>query len=385
MLRNKFIKYSFTVLVIAALCIFILKDPLSKKILAQYAARELSAHCSIKAAHLGLRGIFLKEVSLKKKGFSVKADSISLSFYPFLKARRLAARSISLENLRADIFSIKEINDFILAVKQRGRKHLHKMPKQKTSLPLQINLSRTEVEIENNPSFQVSFSAGLKLTSDGLFLQTLNISGLNFFSPNFSIKGLSLKEKEKTYCLNIPSMKLGKKDIKKTEVYLKINGSEVEIIKVSNTLLEGSYVSGKMNFDSYYRNAGLTLKFSHLSFERILNLFSKKEDVSFKGYFQGELRAQLRNFRLVKVKANAFSQKAGIINVKNQQKLAFLRKYLDDRSYQSLVDSFKKYEYNKGRFTVKTEGSDLIFSLDFYSHLKGKRIVIIDFHNALRR
>jgi len=77
-----------------------------------------------------------------------------------------------------------------------------------------------------------------------------------------------------------------------------------------------------------------------------------------------------------RVTGNFESIGAGLINIKREEALDFLRKYLEAASYKALVDSFSNYEYNKGRISVDTQKGSLAVGINLYRKKPEKEISI---------
>jgi hypothetical protein len=98
---------------------------------------------------------------------------------------------------------------------------------------------------------------------------------------------------------------------------------------------------------------------------------------------RGLASARVGTNMLRDIKVDLSNSAGGLIHVKDESSLDFLRKYMDDRSFKALVDNFKNYAYNIGTVAVRREGRDVIVEADFDSPVMGHRKIVVKFHDCI--
>ena len=97
----------------------------------------------------------------------------------------------------------------------------------------------------------------------------------------------------------------------------------------------------------------------------------------------GIAAARVSENMLKDIKIDLADNAGGLINIKNESSLDFLRKYMDEPSFKALVDNFKNYAYNIGTAAVYKQGRAVVVKTDFDSPVMGHRDIVINFHNLL--
>jgi len=131
-----------------------------------------------------------------------------------------------------------------------------------------------------------------------------------------------------------------------------------------------------------YEDLCFSARFSGVSFGKIIDAFAS-EDAAATGLFDGKLKICLAKSAISEVDADFLNKGTGIINIKKESSLAFLKPYLDKPSYNALIDNFKNYEYNKGIVAAENNDDVLGLNLDFTSETMGRRNITINFYNIL--
>jgi len=127
----------------------------------------------------------------------------------------------------------------------------------------------------------------------------------------------------------------------------------------------------------------LKIEAKEVSFGDMAVLAGREESFSSHGRFSGELEVLLKDFTLSKTEGNFHNTKGGSIDIKKEADLTFLKTYLDEQSYNLLIDGFKNYHYNEGQIGLSNEGSSLVLQFSFNSKKMGKRNITINFHNLI--
>jgi len=87
--------------------------------------------------------------------------------------------------------------------------------------------------------------------------------------------------------------------------------------------------------------------------------------------------------KLSGLEADFHNASGGVINIEKGDSLSFLQRYLDQASYDALVDNFKHYAYNRGSIKVTKQGEIIALNLDFGSDELGRRNISVNLHGIL--
>ncbi|MCD4779468.1 MAG: YdbH domain-containing protein [Candidatus Omnitrophica bacterium] len=121
-----------------------------------------------------------------------------------------------------------------------------------------------------------------------------------------------------------------------------------------------------------------------LSLATTLNFFNLDKDrAELSGMFDGDIKIDLTGPSIANIELSLSNTEGGTIIIKNESSIAFLQKYLDQESYDILIDSLRNYSYAIGNIHLRRAGSSLILDMIFESKKFGKRDLTIDFHNIL--
>jgi len=214
-------------------------------------------------------------------------------------------------------------------------------------------------------------------------IEDLEISKCHLKFKNGTIDFALKKSKSILYTLNISSLKFKDKEIKNISIPLAIDADTISFSRIDSDFLgHSAHISGILN----YRDRGnicLRLSLEVISFKNVINLFSKEEDFTLVGDFDGRLELCLDKGKVSKIDGDFHNTSGGAINIEKEASLGFLQRYLDEASYDALVDNFKYYTYNKGRIKITEEGGTIALNLDFGSDELGQRNISVNLHNIL--
>ncbi|MCP4653690.1 MAG: hypothetical protein GY858_09980 [Candidatus Omnitrophica bacterium] len=167
-----------------------------------------------------------------------------------------------------------------------------------------------------------------------------------------------------------------------------INLEKIKITKKSKNaanLNEGPpfFLQGEVAFKNCSTGcANLSLR--NLSPSTVVAIALKdNRDLSFGGLFAGKVRICFLNKTVSAISAVFENNDDGFINIKKKTALDFLRGYLDDQSYELLIDSLQNYKYNEGKVDVAKNGQDLTVTMLFDSDQTGERNLTVNLYNVL--
>lgn len=378
----KAVKVLAIAVVLLAVSFLFLKDLLLKSFIEHYAASELGIECGIKNASLSLKEIFLKGVSVSHKGFDLKMNRASI-YLLYGRGVIPGIHRIDLKGVKADIFDFDETRKFVLNKAGRNTKETGSTHGGGKAYPLDIDISNADIRIASPGMFEIK---GLVSFRGRFFRQRItdwyyaDISQgrikIEGFSSQFSLSPTGPNR----YIFKMSGMKMKDKEIPGLSFYLYPESLSVHFKGIDTPLLgDKSLVKGVMD-TSNYSKVCIDADFDKSSFEKIVDLFSGKESLSFRGIFRGELKLCLAG-GISGLSGEFINKKGGLIKIKKEASLSFLKKYLDLASYQALISNLKNYSYNKGKINITQKEKAVIVNMNFYSPDLGKRNLTVTLHN----
>ncbi|MFA5337399.1 MAG: hypothetical protein WC330_03600 [Candidatus Omnitrophota bacterium] len=410
---GKIIKIFLLVLVMVFLSLIGFRNHIFKIYLENYAGKSLKAECRIKKVNLWLDSVSLEGVAINAKDFNVIAKNITIKF----KAQKEKPYFYLSDVILSDVnFKIEPLEN--IKTNSSNGKAYPGLPvfNKPVKLSLQnINIALKSKSLEINSSFSIIADVGAGI----FFLKDARVVNFYVKSQDFEVTNLNLtgaprvkpvapcntprgatsrsllihgrspwhsgngdKFGKNNYLLKIPGIRI--KDKKFTDFLIPIKSGANQLLfpRAKNPFLGAdALVSAKCDFSGYDKFC-LGVKFRDVSFEKVVDIFAS-EEAAFRGVYDGLLRACMSSFKISEIEADFKNKGNGFINVKKESSFAFLKSYLDEASYNALIDNFKNYEYNIGIISAKKEASALNLNLDFTSDAMGKRNVTISFHDVL--
>ena len=243
---------------------------------------------------------------------------------------------------------------------------------------LKINSRNFEIKAEE---IFVKFSPIAFRRKD--FIRDVGVSKFSVSFENFQVSNLSLKKAYKNlYSLKIDTVRIKNEQFINFLIPIKAAQERIIFPKAQNSLLgKSGYVTAVIDINKY-EDLCFSAKFNGVSFGKIIDAFAS-EDAGTTGLFDGKIKICLAKFKISGVDVEFVNKGKGIINIKKESSLAFLKTYLDKPSYNALIDNFKNYEYNEGVVIAKNDKGVLGLNLDFTSETMGRRNIAINFHNIL--
>ncbi|MFC1703823.1 hypothetical protein ACFL1E_03440 [Candidatus Omnitrophota bacterium] len=195
---------------------------------------------------------------------------------------------------------------------------------------------------------------------------------------------LNLKHVEdNVYSLTIPSVKMKGKTVKNILAIFEFDKEKIIIREAKSSLLGPlALVQGRIDFHDP-NEICVNLVARELSFQNMIDFFDKQEDILFVGPYDGTISFCLQEMVPSKMSGVLSNKKGGVINIKKETSLDFLRKHLDQASYDALIDNFKNYTYNEGEMSVTQYEDIFTIKLNFDSQYLGKRNITINKHSTL--
>jgi len=238
------------------------------------------------------------------------------------------------------------------------------------------NVSFSNIRINDfsfsNPDCKIGLKRGI-VTFAVSRAPLINISSVRLEEGKLTVINLENLKKQFTPSSSQAKTGISPVGISDISFYLKDIGLEFENINNARVTLEISlalYV--KRSGDFSMRDIAI----SHFNADS--DGFTIRATV-----MHGIATARIRENMLRDIKIDLTDNTGGLINVKNEASLDFLRRYMDDRSFKALVDNFKNYAYNIGTVTVRRQNRDAVVETVFDSPSMGHRDIVINFHDLL--
>ncbi|MBN2120803.1 MAG: hypothetical protein JW734_07100 [Candidatus Omnitrophica bacterium] len=365
------------ILFLAGLGVFILKDYFIKAYAISYIKKEFGVEAVIKSLHLGLNSLTVTQAAFKDNNAQVNLKSLRVDF----KLPEILKPQVSKVSLQGLDCKIKDVE----AAKSKFIEKFSGKQPAAPALEPQLDLENVKISLEvNKIKVDVDFSfKGTVLGNKINKLGWLEVNKCNVSSDDFSVDNLRLKEAEQgLHILKINRIKIKGKSINDPEASLEVENDKIFIRQFSHYLLgSSSKVTGTLNLNEY-ADMCVNLNFSDIAFDRIVQLFGLKDSLRVEGLFAGALDMSLKDFKPENLGASFTSLGAGVVDVKKESPLAFLKGRLDKESYKTLVETLKDYKYNKASLKVTSKGKNLLFNIDLLSAVKEKRDVIVNFNLA---
>ncbi|MCK9614498.1 MAG: hypothetical protein M0R48_03220 [Candidatus Omnitrophica bacterium] len=376
-MMGKIFKIFLFVSIILILSLIGFRNHIFKIYLESYASKSLKAEFKIKKANLWFNSVSIEGAAVNAKDFNVIAKNITIKFKAQKEKPYLYLSDVILSDVTLKIKSLENLKN------ASGKKStLAGFPF--FAKPLRLNLQNINIALKDKSlEINSSFSIIADMNSATFFINDASVANLDISSQDFEISNLSLnKFRKNKYLLKIPSLRIKDKRFTDFLIPVKSNVNQLLFPRAKNQFLgANALVSAKCDFAEYDKFC-FAAKFQDASFEKMVDIFAS-EEASFKGLFDGALKACVSAFRISEIKADFKNKGNGFINVKKESSFAFLKTYLDAASYNALIDNFKNYEYNIGIISAKKEASALNLNLDFTSDTMGKRNITVNLHDIL--
>ncbi len=202
----------------------------------------------------------------------------------------------------------------------------------------------------------------------------------------FELEGLGrlvfdlTSEDAKNYVATINRLLIRNKEIE--NVLLSFRFKENKLI-ISN--LESSLIGSEAEIfgDIDFANPEyilFCLEAKNLSLQNIISFFADESDIKVKGEFGGSLKLSLKNGDLSSISGGFDNLSGGLINVKEEKSLAFLKGGLGGEAYFYLLDNLQNYKYDKGRVSIEMQDSVILVTANFDSDKLGKRNIVMRLH-----
>ncbi|MBD3263590.1 MAG: hypothetical protein GF375_00625, partial [Candidatus Omnitrophica bacterium] len=177
-------------------------------------------------------------------------------------------------------------------------------------------------------------------------------------------------------------LRLKEEEFEDVALLFKVEQDKLIIERSSNKILgPQAYLRGVFCFGC--TPPCLDLFIEGFSFENLIRIAGRQEDIDLKGQFRGRLKLCLKEGEISTAALEFFNNQEGRLDLKKEASFDFLKKYLTEKSYHTLIDSLSNYTYNEAEVSIEKVDSDLRMNVNFNSRTGGKRNININFHNLL--
>ncbi len=228
------------------------------------------------------------------------------------------------------------------------------------------------------------FSQEAGIAKANLFLNGIALEGFHLSRDNLKIK---LGKVRITFNFFKPAID----DLSISDCYLQFKDKTIDFaieksqdfyIIDTDFLGASAQIRGVLNYQDY-NHVCLEINFQDSSFEQLIKLLDKEDNLLFEGSFSGNLKLCLDQGKISSLGGDFRNSSGGTISIKKETSSEVLQPYLNKASYDALIDNFKHYVYNKGKIRISKKGEAIALNLDFSSQELGRRNILVNLHNLL--
>lgn len=249
-----------------------------------------------------------------------------------------------------------------------------------------------------------NFHGDCRISGTNVSLSKINIYGFSFSSPDYKI---NLRRCAVTFAVSLrPPINISSVSLEEGKLtVINLENLKKQFTPSSSRPATGVSPVGMRDVSFYLRDIGLefeNINNARVALEISLALQIKEgeefsvSDITVSHFnadsdgftigattIRGIASARIRQNMLRDIKIDLADNAGGLIHIKNEAALDFLRRYMDPVSFKALVDNFKNYTYNIGTVTVRRHDRDAVVETVFDSPAMGHRDITINFHNLL--
>ena len=382
-MRKKILACLALGLAVCAVVVFCGKDNFVKNYAAGALSKGLGLTCSIAQARLHVNSLELSGVELGTPGARLSVGQGRIEWkYAFPVSVRGVRITLTDPFLNVDDSSVfqKKIASLVSPSKSPA-----------PALPMQdigFSINHAALDLKNGDSLHVrgAFTISGGITRGVFHLDDASVSSFDLESSSIRISGLRVnKSASDAYTVHIPAFTIKNKDFTDLDILVKLEPGKVIAVAGRHALF-GLDAALTLTLDyADPDNICIQAEERRLSFENFVSLLNDKGDIEFHGLFDGVISMCGNAAAVRSVGGRLLNGAGGIIRVKNESALEFLRPYLDSRSYKALVDNFKNYSYNNGDISLSKDGDSLGVTMYFVSPDMGTRNIGIVFHEVAEK
>ena len=380
MLKKILIVFLFFILLI-----FLVKDYLLEKAILQYINREFNAEVSVEKANLSFREVTIEGLNIFNRDFTLRLEKGEVSFKlnRFLDIEIL---KLFVKDMFLEIKDLKNARD-ILKYKftSVGDEGFIKMSKTEKA-PLAVDLQGIEVVIRDPETLLAKIVFSFQADMEGSrvkLLRNLDIPDCNIKSKSLDVTLNFRRVAPGVYILKVPTAAIKGREIQDISIILTAEEDRFIFRDIETDLL-GPYpfVSGVVSLEGY-KSICLKLDVEDISFSKLVDLAGRGEDIFFEGLFEGDLEICLDGKGVSLIKGAFHNSGGGVVDIKKETSLNFLREHIDKASYSALINNLKNYRYNKAELEVLKKEGILTINARFTSEEMGDKNISVNTRKIL--
>lgn len=379
---SRVIKFILIGLIFLLLSIFICKDYIIKNVVLYCIKKNLDCECNLNSINICFSKIIIENLEISNKDFNLILKHGQLDF-EFSKFLTIGVLGLTLEGVNLKVNDLVSVKRILLGKNSKTEsKYFLKPSLEERPLLLDLKDIKVYVEGANNLELKTGINFRGIYSKDGLpKIETLSVPECKIKIKDFETNFRIVKEEE--YKLEVFVLKVNDKKINDLEISFDIIDNIFLIKSVKNDLLGVKpVIKGKLTLESY-NDICLEMSVKDVSFRNIVNLFNEDEGVIIKGTFLGEFNVCLNKGKLYQLNGGMYNKSGGGLDIKKDASLGFLRKYLNESSYDALVDNLRNYRYNNAGFEINMDKSKISINLDFRSESMGRRNLMFNLYDNI--
>jgi len=370
----------FLILLVFVLAIF-LGGFFLKQVAQAYVSKLLSAECTIGSFSFGLSGIRIEDVKVRGEGFDGKAQRLHLHF----EFQKFWPPQLSRIDLDDWYLTISALEDTVRRLQNTFSSEESVKSEQSRVIYVDINNASFHLDDPHLPEVNIGFSFAGTIKDGALeVIDALSVRDFTFKTENVMVEQTEIKKNHQgTYELAIAKVVFKGEEIRDVRIPFRIIDKTIIFEKSpQNFFGTSAYLEGTLAVSG--DNApSLHLEVTDASFINLGRLLGAEDSVVVEGLFEGIVDVSCVPPEPLSIRARFHNPQSGLVNIKKETSLEFLRERLDEASYNALIDNFRNYRYNRGTIALSAQEHDLIVQMDFDSQELGKRSITVNFHDLL--
>ncbi len=372
----------------AILCVFagfLAKDMVIGRIVARYIEKTFAAECAITKISIGPNQIKVKGIRFSRRQvrFSMEEGVFHVRWKDILHpvVTRVALSRAKFELTEEGMSSPDDKNPagMPLLIPAAAVSYI--------DMPLPVMLS--EVTFVNNvpqpPQVDVTFSFEGTISASGIeTIDYLELIRGDIRTDTIQIEGATLnKSFDERREFHIPVLTIKEESFDDVRFPFIIQDDQMVFARQTYEFLgRTASLSGAVEF-SDYKNFCLVLRCDDVSAEEVMRLLGDESGFLLRGNFQGKIRLCLSDGALTQLEGMLENGGGGFIHIKRDVPVEWLKAKFTEDSYEALLENFKNYTYNAGKFVLSQNGEKITISVHFDSKEKGKRNLTINLYDFL--
>lgn len=213
-------------------------------------------------------------------------------------------------------------------------------------------------------------------------LKRLEIEGGRFKSQDLVSFNFNLSQKKNAHFLEVERLKVKNREAGDLSLFFDFDQKRLNFYDFWSSFFDSNLgVYGQVDIGDLDNICG-KIFLKNLPLGDLVLLLAAQENFAVGGIFSGKLAFCFIEGNISDLNLNIASTGSGLINIKQDESLGFLREQLGTDTYRYLLDSLRKYKYDSGSVSLLKEEGAFVFQADFNSEELGSRDILIRFYPA---